>query len=289
MPVVDPATARQCKDGYRLTPVMPHQTNRNKQLVEFNSHDGGSASSSPSTGSCMQTPVISDASKDSNLSDEICQLLPGGQMSAEHRLELSLENDSSLLNSVQVGGQLAHCSSETNLVSASGSVNNTNRSHRTHAAVGTGRQVIGRAETSVSTEYAQQLRRRSRSADNLSRRHKQKADSAAWSAVDIDVNAHTEATVIDRAQQLDVQQQQQMKQSNTANKTVDSLPSPFTTTRLRPFRQQMNSVVVSLRCDNGSSANYIIHCHRTDVLTDVVLFTISGYGYTQCGRAECSL
>lgn len=271
MPVVDPETARQCKDGYRLTPVMPHWTNRSKQLVEFNSHDGGSASSSPSAGSCIQTPVISDASKDSNLSDDICQLLPGGQISAEHQLELSLENDASLLNIVQVGGQLAHCSSETNLVSASGSVNNTHRSHRTHGAVGTGRQVISRAETSVSTEYAQQLRRRSRSADNLSRRHKQKADSAAWSAVDIDIGAHTESTVIDRAQQLHVQQ---IKQSSTGNKAVDSLPSPFTTIRLRPFRQQMNSVVVSLWCDNGSSANYIIYCHRTDILTDVVSLTI---------------
>lgn len=275
VPVVDAETARWCKDGYRLTPVMPHRPNRNKQLVEFNSHDGGSASSSPSSGSCVQTPVISDASKDSNLSDEICQLLPGGHTSAEHQLELSLENNTSLLNSVQVGGQLVHCSSETNLVSATGSVTRPNQSHRTHKAVSGGRKVVGKPETSVSAEYAQQLRRRSRSADNLSRRHKQKADSAAWSAVDIDIGAHTESTVIGRAQQLDVQQQQQLKQSNAGNKAVDSLPSPFTTTRLRPFRQQMNSVVVSLQCDNSSSTNCIIHCHRNNILTDIVSVTVS--------------
>ena len=241
--VMESETARRCKDGYRLTPVMPHRSSGNKQLVEFSSRDGGSASSSPSTNSCVQTPVISDTSKDSDLSGEICRLLPGGQMSAENQLDLSLENDAGSVVSVQLGGHLAHCSSETNLVTAGGALPHPNRSHHTHGA---GRQVVGGTEPSMSTEYAQQLRRRSRSADNLSRRHKQKADSAAWSAVDIDIGAHTESAVTDGAQQLDEQRQQQMKQNTTGMKSNDTVPSPFTTTRLRPFRQQMNSVVVSL-------------------------------------------
>ena len=243
MPVMDPETVRKCKDGRRLTPVMPHRANRSQQLVEFNSHDGGSASSSPSTNSYVQTPVISDASKDSNLSDEICQLLPGGQMSEENQLDLSLGNDASSLNSIQLSGQLAHCSSETNLASSAGSLPHVDRSHQTPGAVVAGRQVVGGTETSASVEYAQQLRRRSRSADNLSRRQKQKANCAAWSAVDIDIGARTESTVTDGAQQLDVQQ---ARHSATVKKPIDSLPSPFTTTRMRPFRQQMNSMVVSL-------------------------------------------
>lgn len=247
VPASDRETGRRCKDGYRLTPVMPRQSSRNKQIVEFNSRDGGSASSSPSTVNSFQTPVISDTSKHSDLSVEICRLLPGGQIMTEHQRDVSLANDSSSLSCVQRSGQLAHCSSETNLVSASGSLPRGNRSN--HADE---RQVIGKAETPPSVEYAQQLRRRSHSADNLSRRHKQKADSAAWSAVDIDVGAHTESTVIDRAQQLDVQQQQ-MKQGSTGNKSVDNLPASFTTTRLRPFRQQMNSVVVSFFALNISN------------------------------------
>jgi len=242
-PVMDPETVRRYKDRHRQTPMMPHRSNRNKQLVGLNSHGGGSSSSSPSTSSCLQTPVISD--KDSNLSDDICQLMPGGQMLAENQLELSLENNSTSLTSVQLGGQLAHCSSETNVASASGSRPHANQSYGTRGKVVAGRQVIGGTEKLAPVEYAQQLRRRSRSADNLSRRHKQKASSAAWSAVDIDIGAHTESTVTDRAQQLDVQQQ--VKQSSAGNKSVDSLPSPFTTTRLPPFRVQMNTVVVSLR------------------------------------------
>jgi len=241
-PVMAAETGRRCKDGHRQTPVMLHRSTRNQQLVEFNSHSDGSASSSPSTSSYVQTPIISDASKDSNLSDEVSELLPGGQTLADNGLDFVLENDARSLNSVQLGGHLAHCSSETNLVTASGSKPHVDRSQRTHGAAVSGRQVIGTIQSSVSAEYAQQLRRRSRSADNLSRRHKQKADSAAWSAVDIDIRS--ESTVTDRMQQLDTQQQQ-MKQSSTGQKPIDSLPQPFTTTRLRPFRQQMNSVVVS--------------------------------------------
>jgi len=237
--MVDSETARRCRDENRLTPVMLQQSNRNQQLIQFNSHDAASMSSSPSSNSCVQTPVISDVSKDSSLSDEVSQFLPTGEILAENQLGRSLGNDGSSLNNVR----LAHCSSETNLVSSSGSQQHPNRSHRTHGAVG-GRQVVGRSETSLSVEQAQQLRRRSRSADNLSRQRKQKTDSAAWSAVDIDIGTHTESTVTDRAQQLDVQRQLQMKESSVEKKSVDSLPSPFTTTRLRPFRQQMNSVVV---------------------------------------------
>jgi len=247
-PVVAAETGGRCKDGHRQTPVMLHQ--RNQPFVEFNSHGGSSASSSPSTSSFVQTPVISDASKDSDLSDE---LLPGGQILADNGLDFVLENESSSLNSVQLGGHLAHCSSETNLVTASGSMPHADRSQRTHGTAVSGRQVIGTMQSSVSAEYAQQLRRRSRSADNLSRRHKQKADGAAWSAVDIDIRS--ESTVTDRMQQLDTQQQQQqMKQSSTGQKPTDSLPLPFTTTRLRPFRQQMNSVVVS-------SSNISLHMY----------------------------
>lgn len=243
--VVDPETVRRCTDRHRQTPVMPHRTTRNEHLVDFNSHDGGSASSSPSTNSCAETPVISDTSKNSSLSDEISQFLPGGQMLAENQLDLGLENDASSLTSDQLGGQLAHCSSETNLVTVNGSLSHANQSRHIRGAGGVvaGRKVSCAVQSSVSAERAHQLRRRSRSADNLSRRHKQKADSAAWSAVDIDIRAHTESTVTDRTQQ-----QQQLKQSSTGQKPflIDSLPSPFTTTRLRPFRQQMTTVVVSL-------------------------------------------
>jgi len=235
-PVTSVEAARRRED--RQTQVMmPRRSTRNPHLVEVNSHDGsGRASSSPSTSSCVHSPpVISDAS---NLSDEISQLLPSagaGQMLVEDQLDL----ESSSLNSVQLSGQLAHYASETNLVTtANGSVPRSNQLHHgTH-----GRQGIGTAQSTVSAEYAQQLRRRSRSADHLSRQHKQKADSAAWSIVDIDTKAHTESTITDRAQQLDVQQ----KQSTSGQKPIDSLPAPFTTARLRPFRQQMNSVVVSL-------------------------------------------
>jgi len=239
-PVMAAETVRRYKDRPRQTPVMPRQSTRNQQLVDFNSCSVGSALSSPSTSSCVQTPVISNASKDSNLSDDISQLLPGGHMLAGN----VLESDASSFNSVQLGGQLAHCSSETNLVTAGGSVQHVNRSLQKRGAHV--RQVIGAAQPSMSEEYARQLRRRSRSADNLSHQLKQKADSGAWSAVDVDIREHTESTATDRAQQLQVQQQQQMK-SSSGQKPIDSLPPPFTTTRLRPFRQQMNSVVVSLR------------------------------------------
>lgn len=247
-PVVDADTGRRCRDGHRMTPTMLQQSNRNKQLVNnLIFRDGGSASSSPSsTNSCIQTPVVSDTSKDSSMSEELQRLLPCAQTSADQQLDLSLENDAGSLNSVRMGGQLAHCSSETNLVFASGSQPQTNQSSRTSGAVVGGRQVVGGAAVPVSAEHVQQLRRRSRSAENLSCRHRPKASSASWSAVDIDIGAHTESTVTDREQQMDVQQQ--LKQSSTGQKSVDSLPEPFTTTRLRPFRQQMNSVVVSFHC-----------------------------------------
>jgi len=237
-PVMDVETARRCRAGHRVAPVISRQSNRNKQLVECNSPDDSSALSSPSASGHLQTPVISDISNDSNTSDDIHQLLPGAQMSAQNQLEVSLENNAS----VQLGGHLVHCSSETNLVSAAGSVPHATQSHRTQRAVDGGRQVVGGKPVPVSAESAQQLRRRSRSADNLSRRHRQKADSVAWSAVDVDIRANTESTVTDTGQQLDMQQQ--VKHSSTGQKPVDNVPSPLTTTRLRPFRQQMNNGVV---------------------------------------------
>lgn len=237
-PVMDAEAARRRGGGHRFSPVMTRQSQRHKQLVEYNSPDGSSALSSPSTIGQLQTPVISDVSNDSSMSSEIRQLLPDAQVSAQNHLDVSLENN--------VSGQLVHCSSETNLVSAAGSEPHASQSHHVQRTADAGRQVIGGKTVPVFAENAQQLRRRSRSAENLSRRHRQKADGVAWSAVDVDIRANTESTVTDRAQQLDVQQQ--VNQSCTGQKTVDSLPSALTTTRLRPFRQQMNNgVVVSLR------------------------------------------
>ena len=225
---------RQQHEPHRVTPVMPRLPRRNQPLAEFSSRDGGSASTSPLTSSCVQTPVISDVSNDSSVTEEIHRLMPENQLN-----DLSLDNDAG----VQQGIHLAHCSSETNLAAAAGYMQQMSRSHR--PGVGdAGRQVVGAKAAPVTTDYAQQLRRRSRSADNLSRRQRQQADSAAWSAVDIDIGVNTESTVTDGGvQQLDAQQS--TNESSCRRKPVDSLPSAFTTTRLRPFRQQMNSVVVS--------------------------------------------
>jgi len=242
-PATKPVTVQRQRDVHRSTPVLPRQAHRNQQLVEVNLHDDGSTPSSPSFSSYVQTPigVVSDASNNSSMSDDIRQVLPTAQIPAENQLDLSLEND----QRVHHGGHLAHCSSETNLVSERVPLPHGNRSQNTQSTVAADHgRMISAKSTSVSAEYVQQLRRRSRSAENLSRWHRQKADSAAWSSVDIDIGAHTESTVTDRAQQLNVQRQQ-VKQSVVGQKSVDTLPSPFTTTRLRPFRQQMNSVVVS--------------------------------------------
>jgi len=237
-PVMDTETARRYRGGHRVAPVMSRQSNSDKQMV---SPDDSSALSSQSASSHLQTPVISDVSNDSSMSGDIGQLMLGAQMPAQCQFSVSLENNAS----VQVGGQLVHCSSETNLVSAAVSVPRADQSHHPKRVADAGRQVIGQKPAPVSIENAQQLRRRSRSAENLSRRLRQKAGSVAWSAVDVDIKANTESTVTDGAQQLDVQQQ--VQQSRSGQKMGDGLPSPLMTTRLRPFRQQMNNgVVVSL-------------------------------------------
>ena len=239
---VEAETARRYRGGHRVSPAMPHQSNRNKQLVELNSPGDGSALSSPSTSGRLQTPVISDVSNDSSMSGDVHQLLPGTLASAQKQLGVSLENNAS----VHLNGQLVHCSSETNLASAASSVPSSNQSRHGQRAADSGRQAVGHKQAPASADSAQQLRRRSRSAENLNRRHRQKANGVAWSAVDVDIRANTESTVTDRAQQLDVQQP--VNPSSTGQKPGDSLPSPLMTTRLRPFRQQMNNgVVVSLR------------------------------------------
>jgi len=230
-PVMDAETARRYRGGHRVTPVMHRQSSRDKQTVEINSADDSSGLSSPSVSSRLQTPVISDVSNDSSMSGDIRQLLPGAQASA-------LENNASF----QLGGQLVHCTSETNLVSAASAAPHASQSHQEQRAADAGWQVVGLKPAPASAENAQQLRRRSRSAENLSQRRRQKAGSVAWSAVDVDIKANTESTVTDGAQQLDVQQQ--LQQNSTGQKPGDSLPSPLTTTRLRPFRQQMNNGVV---------------------------------------------
>lgn len=227
------ATRKHTDVQHRSAPVMPHRSTRNPHLIEVSSPDGsGSASSSLFTISSVQTPPSPVVNDVSNMSDENSQLLPsgGGQMLAENQLDF----EASSLNNVQLSGQLAHYASETNLAS-SGSMPRGQQSRRVH-----GRQVIGAVQPTVSSEYAKQLRRRSRSADNLSHQHKQKVESAAWSVVDIDTKAHAESAV---AQQSNVQQQQQ-KQSTNCQKPMDSLPTPFTTTRLQPCRHQMSTAVV---------------------------------------------
>jgi len=218
-------------DSRRVTPVLPRRMEKNRQLVEFLSNTDGSnmSSSSMSGSSSLQTPVISHSSKDSSLSDDM-RNLPVGQFASS---DLEVDNDTGSVKSMPgVVTQLAHCSSEKNLAA---SLPRHLSHHCNHAEP--------QHDAKTNVQHAQQLRRRSRSADNLSQRNRQKKQEA-WSAVEIDIAGQHSA----RNGTAKLVSEKPRNKSELGQRNIEGLPAAFNAVRLRPFRQQMNSVVVSLVC-----------------------------------------
>ena len=223
------------ENSRRTTPVLPRRMDKKLQLSEFASGNNGSSSSLSGSNSSLQTPVISDGSKDSSYSDEMCQLLPGGQLAVtDSRLDFVSDCDDGGSLSSSAAAHLMHCSSETDLVAVpGGQVQLQSRHHH-----GSHQRVGPATPTPMSAERAQQLRRRSRSADNLSRR-KNKSREDGWSAVDIDINGGDQGSGDKHGTK---------EQPSKSTDDLDSLPQVFSALRLRPFRQQMNSAVVCNVC-----------------------------------------
>lgn len=224
-------SSQQVPASRRLTPVLPRRMDKNQMLMEFMSvNDGDNISSSSVSGSSsLQTPVISNCSKDSSLSDDARNLPAGQQFAAS--CDFELDNDASSVKSMPgVASRRAHCFSETNLASSL-SRQQTHRARHGNAAEAQPGCVV-----TNTAEYAQQLRRRSRSAENLSKRNNRQEKQDVWSTVDIDISGQQTNTskLCDKPR----------SKSALGQRLNDGLPAAFNAIRLRPFRQQMNSVVV---------------------------------------------
>lgn len=225
----------------RMTPILPRRTDASRQLAEFvsNAAVGGNVSSSSlSEGSSVQTPVLSrNSSKNSSMSDE-AQNLQSGQFASS---DLSLDNDTCSVHSVP--GMLSRLplgSSETNLAGGASATMPRSHSHHRHVDHSVKSQQVTKPAVN-SAEYAQQLRRRSRSAENLNQRSQQSSQDT-WSTVDIDINGqqNEEASATITNKQL----AQSRSKSALGQRIVDGMPPVFNAIRLRPFRQQMNNIVV---------------------------------------------
>lgn len=239
-PPMSNATTKAAQQTFdrRQTPVLPRRMDKNRQLAEFLSNADGSnlSSSSVSGGSSIQTPVIGYSSKDSSLSDDVRNVTSGQFASSD----LEIDNDICSVKSISgIVTQKAHCSSETNLA-ATLPRHQPHRRHHDHAA----EVQLASSYGNSATEYAQQIRRRSRSADNLTKLSRQQKQDV-WSAIEIDINGQQNVSYSKPVHS-------KLRSRNAlGQQIVDGLPPAFSALRLRPFRQQMNSVVVScLNCFN---------------------------------------
>ena len=205
----------------RVTPILPRRFDKSRELVEFAT--GAEEINGSSSSSSLQMPIRSNSSGDETSLSNSWQNLPAQRFASP---DLEVDNDSCSVSSlpVRMVQQRGHCSSETNFGAT------LPQAYRHDNAV------TMDAKLSAS-ENAQQLRRRSRSADNLSRQNSQHMQDV-WSTVEIDINGSGAARPPSG-------KPESRGQSN--QKGVECLPPAFDAVRLRPFRQQMNSVVVGCR------------------------------------------
>jgi hypothetical protein len=215
----------------RQTPVLPRRMDKNRQLAEFLSSADGSnlSSSSVSGGSSIQTPVIGNSSKDSSLSDDVRNVTSGQLASSDLEID---HDDCSVKSTPGFVNQKTLCSSETNLAATLPRHQPHRRHHGNVAEV-----QLACTSTTSAAEYVQQMRRRSRSADNLTKLSRQQKQDV-WSAVEIDINGQQSVSSKPLHGKL-------RSRSALGQQIVEGVPPAFSALRLRPFRQQMNSVVVS--------------------------------------------
>ena len=215
-PVLNGLTSKS--NQRRMTPILPRRFDKNRELVEFASSaeeiNGSSSSSS------LQMPVRCNSSSEDNSLSNSWQNLPGQRFASP---DLEVDNDSCSVSSlpVRMVQQRGHCSSETNFGAT------LPKAYRHDNAITMDQKLS-------ASENAQLRRRRSRSADNLSHENQQQKQDV-WSTVEIDINGSSAA----RPPSGKLESRGQAVQ-----KGVECLPPAFDAVRLRPFRQQMNSVVV---------------------------------------------